>query len=63
MDHDGFAHQVPDVDPVETAEWLESLDAVVAQRGVERARYVLLRLLARARDHGVGVAEIGRAHV
>jgi pyruvate dehydrogenase E1 component len=56
LDHDGFAHQVPDIDPVETAEWLESLDAVVAQRGVERARFVLLRLLARARDHGVGVA-------
>ena len=33
MSIDGFAHQLPDTDPAETAEWLESLDAVVAQQG------------------------------
>ena len=25
---DGFAHQLPDIDPEETAEWLDSLAAV-----------------------------------
>jgi len=26
---DGFSHQVPDIDPGETEEWLESLDSVI----------------------------------
>ena len=26
---DGFAHQLPDIDPGETQEWLDSFDAVV----------------------------------
>ena len=56
MDHEGFVHQLPDTDPVETAEWIESLDAVAAGRGPERARYVLLRLLERARDLGIPLA-------
>ena len=25
---DGFVHQLPDTDPAETQEWLDSLDAV-----------------------------------
>ena len=31
---DGFVHQLPDIDPTETAEWLDSLDAVIDGRGV-----------------------------
>ena len=30
---DGFVHQLPDIDPDETAEWLDSLDAVIDGRG------------------------------
>ena len=30
---DGFVHQLPDIDPAETQEWLDSLDAVVEHRG------------------------------
>ncbi len=30
---DGSIHQLPDVDPQETAEWLESLDAVIDAKG------------------------------
>ena len=30
---DGFVHQLPDIDPTETAEWLDSLDAVVDTHG------------------------------
>ncbi|MDQ3504762.1 MAG: pyruvate dehydrogenase (acetyl-transferring), homodimeric type, partial [Actinomycetota bacterium] len=52
---DGLPSQVPDVDPDETSEWLESLDAVVGSAGRERARYILLRLLERARERQVGV--------
>jgi pyruvate dehydrogenase E1 component len=52
---DGLPSQLPDVDNAETAEWLESLDAVVSARGPVRARYLMLKLLERARERGVGV--------
>ncbi len=52
---DGFVHQLPDTDPDETIEWLDSLDAVIDGRGKSRARYLLARLMARANEHGVGV--------
>ncbi len=52
---DGFVHQLPDIDPAETSEWLDSLDAVVEGRGRARARYLLARLMERARNQGVGV--------
>src|SRR5437868_14782854 len=52
---DGSIHQLPDVDRAETAEWLESLDAVADSRGKARAHYLLARLMERARDKGVGV--------
>ena len=41
-----------DSDPQETQEWLESLDAVLAYGGTDRARYLLARLLDRARSGG-----------
>nr|WP_202637982.1 pyruvate dehydrogenase (acetyl-transferring), homodimeric type [Bailinhaonella thermotolerans] len=52
---DGLPSQLPDVDPSETQEWLESLDTVVKTEGRTRARYLMLRLLERAREHQVGV--------
>ena len=50
MIFDGFVHQLPDIDPAETREWLESLDAVVDTHGKNRARYLLSALLDRARQ-------------
>ncbi len=52
---DGLPSQLPDLDPSETAEWLESLDAVVAAGGPQRARFLMLKLLERAREKQVGV--------
>ena len=52
---DGFVHQLPDVDPQETGEWLDSLDSVIDVGGRARARYLLARLMERARELGVGV--------
>ncbi len=52
---DGFVHQLPDIDPQETEEWLDSLDAVIDVGGRARARYLLARLMERAREQGVGV--------
>ncbi len=51
---DGFSHQIPDIDRDETDEWLDSFDAVVEAHGRNRARYLLMRLLERAREQGVG---------
>jgi pyruvate dehydrogenase E1 component len=52
---DQFKHQLPDQDPVETDEWVESLDSVVERAGPERARFILYRLLKRARQLQVGL--------
>ncbi|MGK5555556.1 pyruvate dehydrogenase (acetyl-transferring), homodimeric type [Actinomadura kijaniata] len=52
---DGLPSQLPDINPDETREWLESLDTVIKTEGPGRARYVMLRLLERAREQHVGV--------
>jgi pyruvate dehydrogenase E1 component len=52
---DGLPTQLPDIDPEETREWLESFDDIVRTHGRTRARYVMLRLLERARSQQVGV--------
>ncbi len=44
-----------DSDPEETAEWQESLDAVVAAHGRERARDIMMSLLKRSKDLQLGV--------
>ncbi len=51
---DGYSHQVPDIDPLETSEWLDSFDAVVERHGKGRARFVLMKLLERARAQQIG---------
>nr|WP_128220078.1 pyruvate dehydrogenase (acetyl-transferring), homodimeric type [Nocardioides yefusunii] len=53
--HEGLPTQLPDIDPEETLEWLGSFDALLEGRGRDRARYVMLRLLERAREKAVGV--------
>src|SRR5713101_5394442 len=52
--YDEFKHQLPDIDPEETQEWIESLDALVKASGPDRARFVLYKLLKRARMLHVG---------
>lgn len=51
----GLLSQVPDIDPDETSEWLESFDGLLDERGGPRARYVLLNLLKRARERNVAM--------
>ncbi|MBL7502572.1 pyruvate dehydrogenase (acetyl-transferring), homodimeric type [Frankia sp. CNm7] len=55
---DGLPSQLPDVDPSETSEWLESLDAVIAEQGRGRARFLMLKLLEQARAKAVGVPSL-----
>ncbi|MER5674007.1 pyruvate dehydrogenase (acetyl-transferring), homodimeric type [Pseudonocardia alni] len=55
---DGLAAHLPDIDPEETAEWLDSLDAVLDNAGQQRARYLMLTMLQRAREKHVGVPSL-----
>jgi pyruvate dehydrogenase E1 component len=55
---DQFKQQLPDIDPVETQEWLESLDSVVEVAGTDRARYLIYKLLKRARQLQVGLPSL-----
>ena len=41
MDLNPAGQAVADTDPIETAEWRDALQAVVAQQGAERARFLL----------------------
>jgi pyruvate dehydrogenase E1 component len=42
----------PDIDPQETQEWLDALQAVLEHEGTERAHYLLERLIDKARRSG-----------
>ncbi len=55
MHFDDFKHQLPDSDEGETQEWLDALDQVVEQGGESRARFLMFKLLKRARQLHVGV--------
>ena len=50
-----YVAQTQDVDPVETSEWVDSLEYVMNSRGPERVQYLLSVLEARARTDGVDV--------
>ncbi len=52
---DGFVHQLHDSDPTETREWIESLEAVVAEHGSTRGRFLLAKLTERAHQLALGV--------
>jgi pyruvate dehydrogenase E1 component len=41
-----------DLDPVETGEWLDSLEAVIDAEGVDRAHFLLENLIVKARESG-----------
>lgn len=54
----GLPNQLPDIDSDETQEWIESLDGIIDEGGRQRARYVMLKLLERARQRQVGVPSL-----
>ncbi|MBL0706362.1 pyruvate dehydrogenase (acetyl-transferring), homodimeric type [Sinomonas cellulolyticus] len=51
----GLTNQLPDRDPEETSEWVESLDSLIEEQGTERAQYIMRSLLQRAGSRSVGV--------
>ncbi|MFM4651201.1 pyruvate dehydrogenase (acetyl-transferring), homodimeric type [Aeromonas bivalvium] len=46
-----------DVDPIETLEWLASLESLLREEGPQRAQFILEQLAEKARVSGVEVAE------
>ncbi|MBG0740850.1 pyruvate dehydrogenase (acetyl-transferring), homodimeric type [Paeniglutamicibacter antarcticus] len=50
-----LTHRLPDGDPEETAEWIESLDSLIQEQGTERAQFIMRSLLQRAGAQSVGV--------
>ena len=52
---EGVASYLPDIDPEETSEWLESFDDMLARSGAARARYLMLRMLERAGEQRVAI--------
>jgi pyruvate dehydrogenase E1 component len=59
---DEFHEQLPDIDPTETEDWLQSLRTLAEQKGNARASYVLRRVLAEARRLQIGVPPMVSTH-
>ena len=55
---DHLLGQLVDTDPAETAEWRDSLDAVLKNAGPVRARYLMLSMLQQAREKNVGISSV-----
>jgi pyruvate dehydrogenase E1 component len=47
-----MSEQEKDIDPQETQEWLEALDSMLEQEGIERGHFILEQLIAKARKSG-----------
>ncbi len=54
---DAYVSQLPDTDPIETGEWLDSLDAVSSIRGQARAEYLVQRLVERSHQLHLDIFE------
>uniref|UniRef100_A0A3B0MLD9 Pyruvate dehydrogenase E1 component n=1 Tax=Arsenophonus endosymbiont of Trialeurodes vaporariorum TaxID=235567 RepID=A0A3B0MLD9_9GAMM len=45
-----------DVDPIETRDWLQAIESVIREEGVDRAQYLIDQVLQQARKGGVNIA-------
>lgn len=48
-------HSTTDCDPIETQEWKDALDSVLAYEGTERAQYILKALVSYANQQGISM--------
>ncbi len=53
--HQQLTERTVDLDPRETAEWIEALDQIVEGAGPDRATFLIDQLTDRARENGVNV--------
>lgn len=51
------SNNIADADQLETQEWLDALQSVVREEGIERANYILEQLLKTAKANGVALKE------
>ncbi len=58
MHIDDFKQQLPDIDEAETRDWVDSFDQVLDQEGENRARFLMFKLLKRARQRHVGLPSL-----
>ena len=54
-DQDPYSQGPQDSDPEETSEWQQSLDELIASKGTQRAREVMLSLLKRSKEQRLNV--------
>ncbi len=47
--------QLPDIDTVETQEWIDALEAVIENEGLERAHFLLEQMIDKARRSGANL--------
>ncbi len=47
--------QLTDIDAIETQEWVEALEAVIENEGVERAHFLLEQMIDKARRTGANL--------
>jgi len=47
--------QLPDIDAIETQEWIDALESVIENEGVERAHYLLEQMIDKARRSGANL--------
>ncbi len=50
-----MSEQLPDIDAVETKEWIEALESVIENEGVERAHFLLEQMIDKARRSGANL--------
>src|SRR5580658_7500354 len=53
--HQKLTERVVDLNPRETAEWMEALDQILDEEGPDRATYLLVRMSERARSAGADI--------
>lgn len=51
----GLYNHVPDIDPEETREWIDSLDGLIDEKGGPRTRYLLMEMKRHAHERGIQV--------
>lgn len=51
----GYRQQLPDRDPQETQEWIDSIESIIDIKGEERTRYLLQTLIREARDRNISI--------
>src|SRR5215469_2269216 len=56
--HQKLNERVVDLDPQETAEWIEALDQILEDAGPDRAAYILEQLTDRARQNGADLPNL-----